>query len=158
MAVCHLRPRQRDDEDRVVAPPIEQILDERDEALVGPVDVLEHHHERPLLGEPLEEATPGGEEILAVGRGPVAEAEQLEQPRLDPVTLVLVADVGLEHGAQLRRRAFRVLVLEDLRPPAHHLGERPVRDAVAVGETAPAMPPDVRREPVDVLLELPGQA
>ena len=67
MAICHLRPRQRDDEDRMVASPIEQILDERDEALVGPVDVLEHHHERPLLGEPLEEAPPGREEILAVG-------------------------------------------------------------------------------------------
>src|SRR5207302_1226413 len=33
-----------------------------------------------------------------------------------------------------------------------------VRDAVAVGEAAAAMPPDVVDEAVDVLLELPGQA
>ena len=118
MAICHLRARQRDDEDRMVASPIEQILDERDEALVGPVDVLEHHHERPLLGEPLEEAPPGGEEILAVGRGPVAEAEQLEQPRLDPVTLVLVADVGLE-----RRRAASPQSLP--RPSSSRIFARP---------------------------------
>ena len=41
---------------------------------------------------------------------------------------------------------------------ANHLGERPERDAVAVGETAPGVPPDVAGEPVDVLLELPREA
>ena len=41
----------------------------------------------------------------------------------------------------------------------HHLGEGPVGDAVAVGEAAPAMPPDVIcGEAVDVLVELPCQA
>src|SRR5204863_8168566 len=39
-------------------------------------------------------------------------------------------------------------------PHAHHLGERPVRDAVPVGETAAAVPVDVADQPVDVALEL----
>ena len=52
-------------------------------------------------------------------------------------------------------RRARVLVLEDLRAPAHHLGQRPEGDALAVGEAAAAMPPDVRGDAVDVLLELP---
>ena len=42
-------------------------------------------------------------------------------------------------------------------PHADHLGQRPERDAVAVGQAAAAVPPDRLGEPVDVLLELPGQ-
>ena len=55
----------------MVPAPVEQVLDELDEPRVGPVDVLEDQHQRALLGEPLEEAPPGREEILAVGRGPL---------------------------------------------------------------------------------------
>ena len=60
-----------------------------------------------LLGDPLEEEPPGGEEVLAVGRGPLAEAEQVREPRLDPGALVRVGDVLLERRAQLRERAAR---------------------------------------------------
>jgi hypothetical protein len=34
------------------------MLDEVEEAVVGPVDVLEHEHERMSFGESLEEPTP----------------------------------------------------------------------------------------------------
>ena len=158
MAVGDLGARERDDEGRVVPPPVEEVGDERDEPLVRPVDVLEHHHQRPLLGQALEEPPPGREEVLAVGGRPFGEPEQVEETRLDPRALVRVRDVELERGPQLRGRAGRVLVLEDLRTTAHHLGERPVGDPVAVGEAAAAVPPDVRRQAVDVLLELPGEA
>ena len=40
---------------------------------------------------------------------------------------------------------------------AHHLRQRPVGDALPVGQAAAAVPPDVLREPVQVLEELPGQ-
>ena len=76
------------DEDRMVAAPVEEVLDEGDQPFVGPVDVLEDDHEGPLLGEPLEEAPPGGEEVLAVGRAPLRETEEMEEPRLDPGALV----------------------------------------------------------------------
>ena len=74
MAVGQLRPRQREHEDRVLSAPVEQVLDECHEPLVGPVDVLEHQHERPLLGQALEEAAPGGEQILAIGSAVLGQA------------------------------------------------------------------------------------
>ena len=46
------------------------------------------------------------------------------------------------------------LLLRDSGAHTHHLGQRPVRDALAVGETAAAVPVDVADEPVDVALEL----
>ena len=57
----------------------------------------------------------------------------------------------------LSRAELGWLVLGDAAAHAHHLGQRPVGDAFAVGEAAAAVPEDVRREAVDVLLELPGE-
>src|SRR5581483_12387125 len=47
--------------------------------------------------------------------------------------------------------------LEDAGPHAHHLRERPVRDALSVRETTSAVPPERAGEAVDVLLELPRE-
>src|SRR6266508_2359934 len=80
------------------------------------------------------------------------------EARLHPLALVCVGYVLLDRRVQLRERLCRRIVLRDSGAHPHHLGERPVRDAVAVGEAAAAMPPDVLNEAVDVLLELPGQA
>ena len=49
------------------------------------------------------------------------------------------------------------LSLDDPARPADHLGERPVRDALAVGQAPAAVPPD-GRQAVHVLVELPRQA
>ena len=48
---------------------------------------------------------------------------------------------------ELRSRDSLVLVLGDPGPHAHHLGQRPVGDALAVGEAAAAVPPDVSTRP-----------
>ena len=50
------------------------------------------------------------------------------------------------------------LVLGDQGAHPHHLGERPVGDRVAVCEAAAPVPPHVGDEPVEVLLELPGES
>ena len=68
----------------MVPRPLEQVVDELEQRRVGPVRVLEHEDRRLVLGEALEVEPPGGEEILAVGRGPLLEAEQVREPRLDP--------------------------------------------------------------------------
>ena len=59
---------------------------------------------------------------------------------------LLRADVAASSFSAIRRAA------------TDHLRERPERDAVAVGEAAAAVPPDVSGKAVDVLLELPRQA
>jgi hypothetical protein len=75
------------------------------------VDVLDDHDERAVLGQALEEAPPGSEEILTIGGASLAEAEQLEQPRLDPRSLLGVGDVKLEHRDELLGRRRRILAL-----------------------------------------------
>ena len=114
-------------------------------AVVGPVEVLEDEDGGPLLGHPLEEEPPGGEEVLPVGAVALLSPSRWCEPRLDPRPLLGVGDVLRERGAQLGERRVRRLVLEDPRAHAHHLGERPVRDAFAVREAAAAVPPDAAR-------------
>ena len=124
---------------------------------VGPVQVLEDEERRVDVGHPLEEQPPRGEEILR-GRGASArETEEVGEARLDQPALVGVGDVLLE-----RRVSFASAELGP-RPPGsgphpHHLGQRPVRDALAVGQAPAAVPVDDVGEAVDVLVELPRQA
>jgi len=141
----------------VLPAPVEQVLDERDQALVGPVEILEDHHERPLLRHALEEPPPGGEEVLAVRGGAFAQTEELQQPWFDPCTLGRVRDVKLESGRELGSRLDCIVLLHDLGATSYHLRERPERDPVSVREATAAVPPDIGRETVDVLLELPRE-
>ena len=60
------RPGQRDHEDRRASRPVEQVLDEVEQAGVGPLHVLEGEHRRIAVGQALEEEAPGREEILLV--------------------------------------------------------------------------------------------
>ena len=118
------------------------------------------HHDRVDVGEPLEEQPPGGEEVLAlVRRRSLLEAEQMREPRLDEAR----ARPGRRCAPRRSRASFasaerRLLVLDDPRAHPHHVRERPVGDALAVGEAAAAVP--VRRldDPVEVLVELPAPA
>ena len=64
---------------------------------------------------------------------------------------------SLDRGCELARGRRGLLVLEDAGPAAHHLRERPEGDAFAVREAAALVPPDVFSQPVDVLVELPGE-
>ncbi len=43
------------------------MVDEVEQAVVGPVEILEHEYERPLLCRSLEQPTPRGERLLALG-------------------------------------------------------------------------------------------
>ena len=108
-------------------------------------------------GDPLEEQTPAAEQVGAVRRGALLEPEQMRQPWLHEAPLALVADVLLDGGAQLLPRRCRVLLLEDPGAGPHHLRERPVGDALAVGQAAPLVPPPHALDPVDVLEVLPQQ-
>ena len=58
-----LRPGGADDQQRHRAGPVGQQVDEVQQGVVGPVDVLEHQHGRAVLGERLEEPPPRRERL-----------------------------------------------------------------------------------------------
>ena len=160
-AVAELGPRQRQHEDRVVSGPLEQVLDE-----------VEQRRRRPTAGPRRralsvprsairsKNSAPGREQLLAaVGASARRGPSRSGQPRLDPAP------------APRGRARCSSSACGELRPVAELVGsssaiparirtisaERPERDALAVGEAAAAVPTDVVDEPVEVLLELPGE-
>ena len=72
--------------------PLEHRLDEVEQPRVGPLEVLEDHHDGALLRDPLEERAPRGEQLLAVAVRSGVEPEQVREPRLDPSSLVGIGD------------------------------------------------------------------
>ena len=142
----------------MIASPIEEIIDEVEQAVIGPLKILEDEHDRMRRCHALEEEAPRREEILLVRRAPLRKAEQMRQARLEEGAFVRVADDPGKRLAQLRERRLRPLVLGDAHAHTHHLRKRPVRDAFAIGEAAAAVPAHLVDEPVDALLELPAEA
>src|SRR5439155_11499498 len=92
-----VRPGERRHEQRVVARPVEQVLDEVEQARVCPLHVLENEDGRVCLGEPLEEDAPRGEQILAIACLALREAEEMRETRLDERALLPVEEV-LDEG------------------------------------------------------------
>jgi len=150
--------REREHEQRMVAPPLNQVVDEVEQRVVGPLEVLEDHHHRSTVGDAFEEQAPAGEQVVARGARAFFQPEEMREPRLDPSTLLGIGDELLDAGVELLGGGRGRLVLRDPSAGAHHLRERPVRDAVAVREASTAMPPDHVDQSVDVLQELPRQA
>ena len=137
-----LRPSSADHENRNPAGPIHEVVDEVEQALVGPVQVFEDEDERPLLGECLEEAPPRCKSLgpmVALELLLALEPDQRSQVPLDPVGLRLVDE--LAHApCQLARRLFGRVRLEHACLRLHHLAERPEGDAFAVRQR-PALTP-----------------
>ena len=128
-----LRPGQGDDEDRVAARPLEEVVDEVEQPAVGPVEVLEDEHGRCPVGEirskNVRQAAnsssrpPGG-----ASPTPSSDSER----RLDPAPLGLVGHVLGERRGDPLAWSSLVVGLGEPRAPADHLAERPERDALAV--------------------------
>ena len=90
-ALEQFRPRSAENEDRRRPRPLDELVDEIEEPLVGPVEVLEDEHHRPLLRNRLEEAPPRGEALALDDRLVVrGEPDKAAQPRCHPFGFVLV--------------------------------------------------------------------
>ena len=87
MALVQLGSRRADDEERHALGPVREVLEEGEHRLVGPVEVLEHEDGRAVLGEVLQEPTPGRELLLALGLRAGLDPEQRQQPLAEPGTL-----------------------------------------------------------------------
>jgi len=63
----------------------------------------------------------------------------------------------LDRSSEFGAGGCGLLVLDDTRTSADHLGKRPERDPVAVREAATGVPQDTFGQPIDVLFELPRE-
>ena len=153
-----LRPGEGDDQDRDAATPLEQVVDEVEQARVGPLEVLEQEADRPGRGEPLEERPPCAEQLVTPAARCVADPEQGEQRRFDPASARPRRGRAARPSPRSWSGSWRASSVSS-RPArdADHLAERPERDALAVGGRSAVVPPHVLDDPVDVLQELPGQ-
>src|SRR5919106_4077534 len=152
--------RSADDEHGDVREPVDQVVDEVEQAVVGPVQVLEDEHERPLLAERLEEPPPGGEGLSSAiaARLLCGQADERAEVGLEPRRLRLVRHDPLDRLAQLARRLLRRIRFEDAGLGLDHLSERPVAHTLAVGQRAALAPPDETIAAVDGAEELAEEA
>ena len=145
-----LGPGQAEQQDRDVGDRRRQPGEQAEKRRLGPVDVVDDHHEGPRVG-------PGSHEMadrplgLRSRRRALREPEQLRDLGGDDAAVCAALDVGLDKLARLRDR---VLVVDPCELP-HDLADRPEGDPLAVRQ-APAAhdPPPV----TDLRDELRGQA
>ena len=131
--------------------PVGEVLDQLEERLLGPVDVLEAEDDRLCLGELLDEGPGGPGDLLR--RALAVERLQHAGGEAEEVGDGLVLAVCLE----LLERLLDRVVVGDARNGLDHLGQGPVGDALAVREAAT----DEHRcalEPVDELAREPALA
>ena len=113
------------------AHPVREVLDQLEQSLLRPVDVLEEEDERLNVGELLRQLARGPGDLL----GGTVAFERLEHPRREAEQigdgLILAA------GAQLLEGLVQRVVVRDAGRRLDHLRQRPVRDPLPVGQ-APA--------------------
>ena len=127
-----LGPRRADHEQRGVQGSLVELAQERQERVVGPMEILEDDDARLRVGDEREVPAPRREQLTpvagALGLDPHERRQALEEPRSIP-------RLGERPLQPLERDRGRVRVA-DARVGLHHLAERPEPDAVAVGEAA----------------------
>ena len=143
-----LGPSDRDDQQRPGAELPRDVLEQVEQLLLGPVDVLEHEHERLHLGELL--CPPPGRpaQLLAgaVAVGGAADAERDGEQLGDRLALAT--------GAQLLDGVVGRIVVGDSGRHLHHRREREVGDPLAVRQRAP----EQNRRTLAALRELAHEA
>jgi hypothetical protein len=96
------------------ARPVREVLDERQQCGIGPMQVLDHDHERIGGRDSLEEAPPSRERLLALRRFRLlAEARERSQADSQPVALRLLLDHGRDRVHELGGGLVRGVVLND---------------------------------------------
>jgi hypothetical protein len=145
--VFDLGPSGRDDRERHFCLVGEEIREQLEQRRLGPVQILDHNRRRPLRSEQLEDAA---EPPVELGLGDLARrirpawrrgnADQVgERGRDRPELVEIVGGERFEEGVELLRARLAVVALQDPSGGLEDLHDRPVRDALAIGEALPAM-------------------
>ena len=132
-ALEQLGPGCPDDQDRHPGRPADEVVDEVEERVVGPVQILEHENERALLGLSLQEPSPGGECLGSpILRSALSfESHERTQVSLERASILVLRD-RLHGCSKLRLRLLRAVCLQDPRLRLHHLTERPEGDPFSI--------------------------
>jgi len=103
-----LRTRSREDEERDIGQAVDELVEEVEERVVGPVEILEHERQRPQLGERFQKAPPGGERLAGPrARIHAADPDERAEMAFEPLRLLLVIPHELCKGAP--ELGFRLL-------------------------------------------------
>ena len=153
MLLVQLRPSGTQNEQRHPLRPVGQVLEELEQRRVGPVQILEHQHRRPVRRQPLAEAPPGRKRLL-LRRRLRHRAYQRRQPRPQPGQIRIVRR---QRAFQLRRRLLGRVRLQDPRLRLDDLPQRPEGDPLPVGQTAPLPPTHQPRPLLDIGKQLSAQ-
>ena len=97
--LAQLGPRERDQQQRRVADPLGEVLDEVEERRLGPVDVVEHEHERPLARQRLEHPA-HAQNVSSVDAAGTAPST----PSARSTTTARSSSVGQQRGRASRAR------------------------------------------------------
>ena len=128
--VEQLRPGETDDQQRPVLHPVGHVLDQLEERILGPVDVLEDEDERLRLRHQLPPLARRPRDLLLAAlavdcfEDAARQAEQVGH-RLRRAAVAKLLDRDVER-----------IVVGDVGRALHHLGQGPVGDALAVREAA----------------------
>ena len=148
--VVQLRPRQADEQDARVAGVFDDVLEQVEERLLAPLDVVEDDDDRLLARERLEES-PERPERLLLRHLAVAETDGGGDLRCHQLGVRLPAQAAGEARAELGDR----VVVRHLRQLTDDLRDGPVGDALAVREAAPLGDERVARHGRDELADEP---
>ena len=142
-------------------PPVDEVVDEVEQGVVGPVKVLEHQHQRVAVGQRLEKPPPGRLPPRSPGRRSTAP-----RPRARPAPARAPRPSRPPPDRRSGRRpslcslscaSSRGVGVEDARLGVDHLPQRPVGDAVAVWQRPSLAPGDEVGVALDRLEELPDE-
>jgi len=83
-ALGDLRPRQREHQDRAVSRPLEEVLDEVEQAAVRPLQFLENKHRELVSSDALEEHPPRGKQVARLARYLTVDPQKLRESGFHP--------------------------------------------------------------------------
>ena len=149
-----LRARRADEQQRRAGSVPDEVRDELQRGLARPVQILDDHDCRAVVGDALEEAGQGGEVLL-----PACLARRKTDQRQEPVDEPLVYPVGGGRLPELALHCIRRITLIYSGVCADNIAQRPVGQALSVRRATRLTPVAERLGTrVDEAEELPHEA
>src|SRR5262249_21080020 len=139
--------------------PRDDVLDELEQHVVGPVEILDHEDERTLQGNGLEKGTPRREGLVATrSLLTLTGSDEPGELGLDPGALAAAFEERLDGCRELLARGRGSVRFGEAGMRFHDRAQRPQRDSLAVREAASLPPVHELGLRVDVVAELGDEA